>query len=115
VVKSVEESNLHGEMVAMGLLAQLVLEENPDEAHRAADFFREVGLPIHLGQIGLTADQGAELAAIVAAAMDFPFLSNMPFEVAPEGLRQAILSAHELGLGIERQSGQDAWRRLRRM
>jgi glycerol dehydrogenase len=113
VVESVEENNLHGEMVAMGVLAQLVLEQDADEAHKVANFFREVGLPIHLGQIGLSTDQSTNIEAVIAAAMDFPFLMNMPFEVKAEGLHQAVLAAHDLGLGIARGSGESAWRRLR--
>ena len=113
VVESVEEGNLHGEMVAMGLLAQLVLEGELDEAHRAAGFFRDVGLPIHLGQLGLSTDREADLAAVVTAAMSFPFLGNMPFQVKAEGLHRAILAAHELGVGVAERSGEAAWRNLR--
>lgn len=113
-VKSVKESNLHGEMVAMGLLAQLVLEDSPPDALQAAHFFRDVGLPIHLGQLGLDAERSAEIEAVVASAMQFPFLSNMPFEVTGEGLCRAVLAADALGLRIARESGDTAWRSLRR-
>jgi len=113
VVKAVEESNLHGEMVAMGLLAQLVLEQDLAEAHKAARFFRDVGLPIHLGQIGLTPDRDPDLRAVIASAVDFPFLSNMPFEVTAEALHAAMLAAHDLGAGIARESGESAWQKLR--
>src|SRR6478736_3523134 len=46
---------LHGEKVAFGLLAQLVLEGQPRSVlHRVLGFATEVGLPITLAEIGLT-------------------------------------------------------------
>jgi glycerol dehydrogenase len=113
VVRSVEEANLHGEMVAMGLMAQLSLEGDRQEAQKAAHFLRDVGLPIHLGQIGLAPELSDELAAVIADAMGFPFLANMPFEVTAEGLRAAVLEAHELGVKVARESGESAWERIR--
>ena len=46
---------LHGEKVAFGLLAQLVLEgQSRSVLHRVLGFATEVGLPITLAEIGLT-------------------------------------------------------------
>lgn len=97
VVESVNNNYLHGEMVAMGVLAQLVLEGWEDEAERAARFFGSVGLPVHLGQLGLSADNSRELDAVIDAAMAFPFIGNVPFEMTSATLRQAVLDADALG------------------
>jgi glycerol dehydrogenase len=51
---------IHGELVAVGLLAQLLFEERP--AALLADlvgFYRALGLPVRLGEIGIVADQAA--------------------------------------------------------
>jgi len=48
-IPKVHANYLHGEMVAMGTLAQLMMEARPDEATKVAGFFASVGLPIHLG------------------------------------------------------------------
>src|SRR4029077_19028025 len=46
---------LHGEKVAFGLLAQLVMEGQPRSVlHRVLSFATEVGLPITLAEVGLT-------------------------------------------------------------
>ena len=45
-VPHVETNYLHGEMVAMGVTAQLLMEGEVDEAKRVASFFARVGLPI---------------------------------------------------------------------
>jgi len=49
------ESYLHGEMVAMGLLTQLTLEQSLDECEQVARFCAEIGLPTHLAQLSLDA------------------------------------------------------------
>jgi glycerol dehydrogenase len=111
-VASVRDNYLHGEMVAIGTLAQLALEDKMDEAARVADFFASVGLPTHLDQIGLRAQQAQELAAIVAATLEFPFLPNMPFEVTGADVHAALLKAHSLGEQVSANSGDSAWRKL---
>ena len=97
VIDHVHRKFLHGEMVAMGALAQLMLESCRAEAERAARFFLEVGLPVHLAQLDLSAGNEAELQEVVAAAMAFPFINNMPFEVTSQALSDALLAADRLG------------------
>jgi glycerol dehydrogenase len=45
--------HLHGEMVSYGLIVQLCLEGNSQEARRLIPFFRELGLPLTLAEIGI--------------------------------------------------------------
>jgi glycerol dehydrogenase len=104
---------LHGEMVAMGVLAQLMMESYPDEAARVAGFFATVGLPIHLGQLSLDAGDGSALDTIVEGTLAFPFIGNMPQPVTATLVRSALLDAHELGLSVAREKGDVAYGRLR--
>ena len=100
VIPTVHEQFLHGEMVAMGVLAQLALESSQEELEKAATFFAAVGLPVHLRQLNLAADNPEHLQPIVAAAMAFPFIGNMPFTVTGERLLQALLDADRTGRAI---------------
>ena len=100
LIERVHNNCLHGEMVAMGVLAQLLLEGDLAEAEKAAGFFAAVGLPVRLANIGIDPDNGQELGVVVAGAMAFPFLCNMPDPVTPERLLAAILAADELGARI---------------
>ncbi len=111
-VPSVVDNYLHGEMVAMGLLTQLVAEENLDEARRAARFFASVGLPVTLEQISLSANRASELDAMIEVAASFPYVQNMPFEVTPELLRRATIDAHHLGVEVAATAGDAAYREL---
>lgn len=113
VIPEVEENHLHGEMVAMGLLTQLVAEGRSGEATRVAEFFAAVGLPVHLGQISLSPRESAKLDAAMEAAMTLPCVGNVPFAVSANVLRTAALDAHTLGEGVARRAGDAAYRALR--
>ena len=103
---------LHGEMVAMGLLTQLVLEKHEIEAARMAEFFCAVGLPCHLGHLSLAASHSADLAAVMAGTTILPFLANEPFIVTNEMLLDATLAADRLGRKTVARVGDAAYHAL---
>ncbi len=87
----------HGEKVAFGTLVQLVLE-NADEIDEVIDFCVEVGLPVTLAQLGVedaSYERVLEVAKLACSPNDT--LGNMPFEVTPEKVANAILAADALG------------------
>ena len=111
-IPQVHDNYLHGEMVAMGVVAQLVMESKPDEATRVARFFAAVGLPVHLGQISLGPADTAHLDTVAGIAAEFPPIHNMPVSVTADVVKSAILDAHELGTSIADSQGDAAYRRL---
>ena len=111
-IDRVHANYLHGEMVAMGTLAQLMMESRPDEAVRVAEFFAAVGLPVHLGQLSLDAADGRALDVIVEGTLAFPYTANMPQRITAEVVRSAVLDAHALGLTVAAKVGDTAYRRL---
>ena len=111
-VEHVHKNYLHGEMVAMGLLAQLVMDSKKDEAQKVASFFTRVGLPVHLGQLSLSPSDNVDLEAVADVATDFPFMGNMQLEVTREVVMSALIDAHELGMEITSHQGDVAYRRL---
>ena len=113
-IPKVEANYLHGEMVAMGTLAQLVMESRPDEAARVAEFFATVGLPVHLGQLSLDVGDAHALDVVSEGTTTFPFIGNMPMRVTAEKVRSAILDAHRLGMATVEKVGDAAYRRLQR-
>ncbi|MFC0473364.1 iron-containing alcohol dehydrogenase family protein [Halalkalibacter kiskunsagensis] len=48
---------LHGEKVAYGILVQLALEEEQEELKSLLPFYKEIGLPVSLEELGLTNEQ----------------------------------------------------------
>ena len=111
-IPEVNAHYLHGEMVAMGTLAQLVMESRPDEAARVAEFFASVGLPVHLGQLSLTPADAHALDVVSEGTLAFPFIGNMPQPVTRERVRVAVLEADRLGRSAAEKHGDTAYRRL---
>lgn len=95
---------LHGEKVAFGLLAQLVLEgQSRSVLTRVLGFSAEVGLPITLAEIGLAdlTKEQLDRIAIRATAED-ETIHNEPFEVRPDMVADAIVAADALGRAWKR-------------
>lgn len=89
----------HGEKVAFGTLAQLILENAPtEELHEVLDFCLSVGLPVCLEDIGVT-EITAEDLRVVAEKTCIPEESShsMPFPVTPESIASAIVTADQYG------------------
>ena len=87
----------HGEKVAFGTLSQLVLED-ADELPEVLDFCAQLGLPVTFAQLGVkdaSFDRVLEVAKLACAPNDT--LHNMPFEVTPEKVANAMLAADALG------------------
>ena len=89
---------MHGEKVAVGLLIQLILENGPDEELlQALRFYKTVGLPTSLKQIGIT-DPAPEKLRKVAARCVKPksIMHNMPFPVTEDMVYDALLYVDSL-------------------
>lgn len=110
-VDIVHDNYLHGEMVAMGTMAQLAMQQS-DDAEKVARFFARVGLPIHLGQISLSPRSRGDLDAVIEAAVARPIAHHMPMPVTHDSVLEAVLSAHEFGLAIAEDVGDTSYRRL---
>ena len=89
----------HGEKVAFGTIAQLVLENVPaEELEDIIGFCIEVGLPVTLKQLGLAEVTDEKIMAVAeAACAPSDTLHNMPFEVTPETVAAAIKAADAMG------------------
>lgn len=111
-IPRVHADYLHGEMVAIGTLGQLVMEGRNDEARKVAEFFAAVGLPVHLGQLSLGREDGVALATIVEGTLGFPFIDNMPGRVDADAVRQGVLAADALGREVSATRGDAAYRKL---
>ncbi|MCY4387998.1 MAG: glycerol dehydrogenase [Desulfurellaceae bacterium] len=89
----------HGEKVAYGLMAQLVLEGQPRSViDPVLEFSSAVGLPITLAEIGLNEFPEDMLEQVAArAAAEGETIHNEPFDVRPDMVADAILAADSMG------------------
>ncbi|MFI3201535.1 MAG: glycerol dehydrogenase [Eubacteriales bacterium] len=89
----------HGEKVAFGTLCQLVLENAPqEELDIVLGFLYEIGLPICLEDIGVTAITREELLAVAEkACIPEESIHAMPFPIDVESVAAAIITADAIG------------------
>jgi glycerol dehydrogenase len=111
-VTQVHDNYLHGEMVAFGLLTQLVIEDRQAEANRVAQFFCSVGLPVHLGHLSLAPTDTDSLTVIADGTVDFSTTPNMPMPVDRSLVLSAFAEAHQIGTAAVSDRGDDAYHRL---
>ena len=111
-IPQIQANYLHGEMVAMGLLVQLSLEERQLECEKVATFFSQVGLPVNLLQLGLEVEIEQALDGVVRAALDSSIIGNEPVELNHSILMDACLYAHNIGLKIAKDQGDTAFKNL---
>lgn len=91
--------SLHGEKVAFGTIVQLVLENAPAaELNGVIAYFKSVGLPTRLSDLGIeTADPRRLMDVATAAVAPGEPIHNMPFPVTAPDVHAAILAADRLG------------------
>jgi glycerol dehydrogenase len=93
------KSKLHGEKVAFGVLAQLVLEgRSSKDIREILDFCSSVGLPVCLADIGLAEVSREEIRLAAETACDAGETIHATwFPVTPEMVEAAIWGADALG------------------
>jgi len=92
-------SYYHGEKVSFGIIFQLALENRPRElADEILEFCVKVGLPVTLAEIGVTypTEEKIRNVAEATAARD-ETIHNEPFDVTPDGVYAAIITADAIG------------------
>ncbi|NFA61197.1 glycerol dehydrogenase [Clostridium sp. FAM 1755] len=89
----------HGEKVAFGTIAQLVLENAPKkEIDEVINFCLEIGLPVCLEDIGVDSITDEELMEVAEkACIEEESMHSMPFKVTPAEVAAAIIAADTLG------------------
>lgn len=82
---------IHGAHVAWGLVVQLCAEARPDlEIVELLHFYRRIGLPTCLAELGMADATAAEIDALAHWTMTAPHLHNMPHPVAEADIAAAI-------------------------
>jgi glycerol dehydrogenase len=89
----------HGEKVAFGLIAMMVLENDPmEEIMEVVNFCKSVGLPTKLADIGITEPTMEKILAVAKLAMaPGESIHSMNIVLTPERIASAIFVADKLG------------------
>lgn len=97
----------HGEKVAFGTIAQLVLENAPtEEINQVLDFCLEIGLPVCLEDIGVDSITEEESIAVAEkACIPEESIYAMPFPIDIESVAAAIITADKIGKTYKNNRG----------
>ncbi len=88
----------HGEVVAFGVLCQLMMEGKPDgEVHEYLSICQRLGLPMTLADLGVNALTDEEMEQVSQKAIEAENIQNMPFEVSRQMAADAIHAADQKG------------------
>ncbi len=113
VIPVLHQEYLHGELVGIGLVAQLILEKKQEEARLVARFLAEIGLPVSLQHLRLDIHSDADaIMEAMTSAMKEPFANNEPFDINPEMLFSAFGEADRLGCEIVAETGDAPFRKI---
>ena len=96
----------HGEKVAFGTIAQLVLENAPiEELEEVIEFCLEVGLPVCLEDIGVPAITQEELMQVAAkSCIPDESIHSMPCPITAEAVAAAIITADSIGMDYKNRN-----------
>jgi glycerol dehydrogenase len=100
----------HGELVAFGILCQLMMQNKPEEqVVELMRFYRTIGLPVSLFDMGCTEVRDHEIRLSAQRAADpSETIHYLPFAVNEEITYKSIYAAHELGEKIKSMQIQSA-------
>ena len=82
---------LHGEKVAYGTFYQLALEEKWEEIDRLLPFYRELGLPTSLTEMGLYPFTDEEMSKITKLMVSKEKIRLLPLEINEEILAEVYV------------------------
>ena len=100
------KSRLHGEKVAFGVLAQLVLEGRPYHIIREVqEFCFSVGLPLCLEDLGISSHSSEQVRQVAEAAVaGGETIHATWFTVTAAIVEEAIRTADSLGVNYKREN-----------
>ncbi len=88
---------LHGELVAFGVLVQLIIEgRDAEEIDEMYEFFEAVGLPTTLAQLNIVDPTPEDIMKIAEESMK-SYWDTEPFSVTPQMVYDAIVMADRMG------------------
>lgn len=92
MLPEVHGNHLHGEMVAIGTLAQLIIEDDAEELEQVRNFFAEVGLPTRLSDISIDSGDSASIEQVAEESMTYDFIHNVGSRVEAGIVAQTLKS-----------------------
>ena len=87
---------MHGEVVAFGVLSEMVAFGTPDEMYPWVDVYRKIGLPCTLAELGIPDVGYNEVLAACTAGADKIMASRAVVRWEPEQMAEAVMQAEKV-------------------
>ena len=90
-----EEKNLHGDVVAYGVLVQLMVDGEAEKAREMKAFLQKLGIRTTLAEMGAPLEREA-LTAVLKEIVTGPDMEHIPYEVTEDMVYDALCKVEEL-------------------
>lgn len=105
-----EKKYLHGELVAVGVMTELVMEGRIEECKELGTFFTEVGLPVCWKQLDVNVEDDEQVSRMLNSCFEkFYAIKNMPFEKTIAVYQKGMKEAEKHCSQILEEKGQAMW------
>lgn len=117
-IPSVHHHHLHGEMVSMGLLTMLCLEQTAglpgrkEELQQVGEFLVKVGLPVTWEQVHFDPTDQASIDTFMDKTMEQWFCHNEPFPVTKDLIMDAWKAADAYGKTLVAKHGDAPYKKI---
>lgn len=90
-----EEENLHGDVVAYGVLVQLMVDGEEQQAKEMKTFLKKLGIRTTLAEMGASLDKEA-LKDVLKETVTGPDMEHIPYEVTEDMIYEALVKVEKL-------------------
>ncbi len=91
----IEEKYLHGDVVAFGILVQLIIDKNIEEAIKVRSFLKDIGCPIKLKDIEVELDR-AFLSSVLTETVTGPDMNKLPYKIHEDMVFDALIQLEKM-------------------
>lgn len=88
-LENIEKNHLHGEVVAYGVLIQLIIDNQLDELKKLYNFYKKMKFPTSLSDIGVQ-NSKEYLAPIIEDTVNSPDMKYLPYKITKDMVFNAI-------------------------
>ncbi len=95
LIPGFEEQNLHGDVVAYGVLVQLMVDQEELKAKELKNFLQKLGIRTTLSEMGVTLEQNT-LNAVLNETVTGPDMDHIPYKVTEDMIYDAMCKVENL-------------------
>lgn len=95
LIPGLEKRFLHGDLVAYGVMVQLMLDHDRGQAEEVRDLLRDLGIPASLKDLGLDLDR-EKLNPVIRETAAGPDMEHIPYPVTEDMIWEAMQETESL-------------------